>query len=110
MNIGKKSVPFKAERDIPPLDGKVILVTGGNIGLGKQCVLEYARHNASVIYLAARNLTKAKTALQEILALLPITSQTTIKLLELDLSSLSSVKFASEKLKSETSRLDILML
>ncbi|PQE22142.1 short-chain dehydrogenase reductase protein [Rutstroemia sp. NJR-2017a BBW] len=110
MNIGKKSVPFKAERDIPPLDRKVILVTGGNIGLGKQCVLEYARHNASVIYLAARNLTKAKTALQEIQALLPKTSQTTIKLLELDLSSLASVKSAAEKLKSETSRLDILML
>jgi NAD(P)-dependent dehydrogenase (short-subunit alcohol dehydrogenase family) len=27
-------------------------VTGANIGLGKQCVLEYARHQPSLIWLA----------------------------------------------------------
>lgn len=66
MNIGKKSISFKPETDIPPLNGKVILVTGGNIGLGKQCILEYARHRPAQIWLAARNLEKAKEAVKDI--------------------------------------------
>ncbi|ORY25357.1 hypothetical protein BCR39DRAFT_544466 [Naematelia encephala] len=111
MNIGKKSVDFKAERDIPPLDGKVILVTGGNIGLGKQCVLEYARHSPAQIWLAARNMDKAKAALEEIQQQLPKTSNPpNIKLLELDLSSLESVKKAAITFSAESDRLDILML
>jgi NAD(P)-dependent dehydrogenase (short-subunit alcohol dehydrogenase family) len=64
--LGSKSVSFKPESDIPPLDGKVILITGGNIGLGKQCILEYARHNPAQIWLAARNIEKAKVAIEEI--------------------------------------------
>ena len=115
MNFGKKSVPFKAERDIPPLDGKVILVTGGNIGLGKQCVLEYARHNPARIWLAARNLDKAKAAADEIQAQLQLSKETSgkpspIKLLQMDLSSLESVQAAARTVLAESGRLDILML
>lgn len=44
-----KSLPFKPEEDNPSLAGRVILVTGANISLGKQCVLEYARHQPSMI-------------------------------------------------------------
>ena len=108
MNIGKKSVPFKPERDIPSLDGKVVLVTGGNIGLGKQCVLEYARHNPAQIWLAARNLDKAKAAVDEIQQ--QLSKPAPIKLLELDLSSLESVKKAASTVSAESDRLDILML
>ncbi|OCK76117.1 NAD(P)-binding protein [Lepidopterella palustris CBS 459.81] len=108
MNIGKKSVSFKPERDIPPLDGKVILVTGGNIGLGKQCVLEYARHRPAQIWLATRNLDKAKAAVEGIQKQLP--SPAPIKLLEMDLSSLESVKKAASTFSAESDRLDILML
>ncbi|KAL2834016.1 short-chain dehydrogenase/reductase [Aspergillus pseudoustus] len=108
MNIGKKSVPFKADRDIPPLDGKVILVTGGNIGLGKQCVLEYAKHNPAKIYLAARTPSKAQAALDEIQKALPRPAN--IVLLDLDLASLDSVKKAASTVLAESERLDILML
>ena len=111
MNIGKKSVAFKAERDIPSLDGKVILVTGGNIGLGKQCILEYARHSPAQIWLAARDIDKAKKAIEQIQQELPKTSNpTSIKLLELDLSSLESVQKAARTFSAESDRLDILML
>ncbi|KAL4759296.1 uncharacterized protein BDW70DRAFT_151721 [Aspergillus foveolatus] len=40
MNFSRKSLPFNPTRDIPSLHGKVILVTGGTDGLGKQCPLE----------------------------------------------------------------------
>jgi NAD(P)-dependent dehydrogenase (short-subunit alcohol dehydrogenase family) len=111
MNFCKKSVSFNAARDIPPLDGKVILVTGGNIGLGKQCVLEYVRHNPAQIWLAARNLDKARAAADEISSQLPKDKPSpTIKLLQLDLSSLESVQTAARTVLAESTRLDILML
>ncbi|KAF2874874.1 hypothetical protein BDV95DRAFT_486377 [Massariosphaeria phaeospora] len=102
------SVSFNAAQDIPDLAGKVILVTGGNIGLGKQCILEYARHNPAQIWLAARNLEKAQAAVDEIQKQLPTPAP--IKLLQLDLSSLESVKKAATTFLAEAPRLDILML
>ncbi|KAK7181902.1 hypothetical protein DPSP01_009497 [Paraphaeosphaeria sporulosa] len=103
-------VSFDPAKDIPSLSGKVILVTGGNIGLGKQCILEYARHNPSRIYLAARSPSKAQAAIDEVKQQLGTSNSTPISILELDLSSLSSVKLAAAKLLGQESRLDILML
>ncbi|KAL3443683.1 short-chain dehydrogenase/reductase [Aspergillus insuetus] len=108
MNICKKPISFNADRDIPPLDGKVILVTGGNMGLGKQCILEYANHNPAKIYLAARNPSKAQAALDEIQRAL--LKKANIVLLELDLASLDSVTRAAARVLAESERLDILML
>jgi retinol dehydrogenase 12 len=102
-----KSLSFDPAKDIPSLDGKVILVTGGNIGLGKQAVLEYSRHRPAQIWLAARNLDKAKAAVDEIKQQVP---EAPIKLLELDLSSFESVKKAAQTFSAESDRLDILML
>ncbi|OCL14337.1 NAD(P)-binding protein [Glonium stellatum] len=108
MVFGGKSVSFKPEKDIPSLDGKVVLVTGGNIGLGKQSVLEFARHGPAQIWLAARSLDKAKAAADEIKQQVP--NAAPIRLLELDLSSFESVKKAAATFSAESDRLDILML
>ncbi|KAJ4297440.1 hypothetical protein N0V90_005331 [Kalmusia sp. IMI 367209] len=103
------SKSFTPETDIPSLEGKVILVTGGNTGLGKQAILEYARHKPAQIWMAARDLDKASQAAREIEAqCIGITP--TIKLLKLDLSSLVSVQQAARQLNAEAERLDILML
>jgi len=107
MLFGSKSVSFNPEKDIPPLNGKVILVTGGNIGLGKQSVLELLRHSPAQVWLAARNLDKAKAAADEIKQHVP---DAAIKLLELDLTSFESVQKAAKTFSSESDRLDILML
>lgn len=104
----KHSVSFTPAQDIPRLDGKIILVTGGNIGLGKQCIIEYAHHNPAQIWLAARNLDKARTAVEEIQS--QLANPVSIKILELDLSSLESVQKAARTFTSEAYRLDILML
>lgn len=107
MVFGSKSVPFRPEEDIPSLEGKVILITGGNVGLGKQCALEYARHKPALIWLAARNPQKAQAAADEVRQQV---SDAAIKVLEMDLSSLDSVATAARTVIAESDRLDILML
>ncbi|PYH87252.1 short-chain dehydrogenase/reductase [Aspergillus uvarum CBS 121591] len=95
------------ESDIPSLAGKVILVTGGNVGLGKQCVLEFARHSPSQIWLAARNAERGQAAVDEIRQKVP---NVPIRFLELDLASFDSIKKAAQIVLTESDRLDILML
>lgn len=100
-------ISFDPDKDIPSLEGKVILVTGGNIGLGKQAILEYAKHGPRQIWLAARSLDKAQAAVDEIQAQV---TGAPIRVVQLDLASLSSVRRAARSIAQETDRLDILML
>ncbi|KXJ95008.1 hypothetical protein Micbo1qcDRAFT_187349 [Microdochium bolleyi] len=102
-----KSVAFSPERDIPSLKDKVILVTGGTSGLGKQSILELAKHGPKTIWLGARNTTKAQATINEIQAQVPGAS---IKSIEMELSSLSSVRASAQKVIDSSERLDILLL
>ncbi len=86
--VGKKSVAFKPEKDIPSLNGKIILVTGGNIGPGQQSILKFSRHSPAQIWLATRNLEKGQAAADEIRKKVP---GAPIKLLEMDLASADSL-------------------
>lgn len=100
------SVAFSA-KDIPSLQGKVIVVTGGNSGLGKQSVLDLARHKPQAIWLTARTIEKADQAIADIKQDVP---DANIKPLVLDLTSLDSVKAAARAFTTAADRLDILML
>ncbi|KAI9809298.1 MAG: hypothetical protein M1825_002589 [Sarcosagium campestre] len=97
---------FDPSRDIPDLSGKVILVTGGNTGLGYETILELAAHNPSKIYLAARTLEKAKSA---IAALSSVHPSTPITHLPLDLTDPASIKSAATTVLESETRLDILI-
>ncbi|KAF1956673.1 retinol dehydrogenase 14 [Byssothecium circinans] len=110
MPLCTHSIPFNPTTSIPSLTGKTILITGANIGLGKQCVLKYALHNPSKIYPCTRNLQKARLALDDIKSQLPPTNTTTIEILQLDLASLDSVTKAAAIVRQASERLDILML
>ncbi|KAL6228792.1 hypothetical protein BDW75DRAFT_129603 [Aspergillus navahoensis] len=100
-------IAFDPSRDIPSLAGKVILVTGGNSGLGKQSILELAKHHPTQIWLAARSLEKAKNAIADIKQTAP---DVAIEPLQLDLGSLPSVQDAANVFLHKSHRLDILLL
>lgn len=108
-----QSSSFPSERDLPSLSGKVILVTGGNGGLGKESIYQLALSGPTRIYLTARSPAKGEDAIkniQERLSEVPGISLPDIVCLELDLSNLQSVKDAAKTVLARENRLDVLML
>ncbi|XP_067000508.2 retinol dehydrogenase 11 isoform X2 [Anabrus simplex] len=87
------------------MNGKTVIVTGANSGIGKETARDLARRGARVI-LACRNLKLGKEAQDEIIE---TTGNKNVVLYKLDLASLSSVReFARTVIKME-SRLDVLV-
>ncbi|KAH8101910.1 NAD-binding protein [Cristinia sonorae] len=89
--------------DIPDLSGKVMIVTGGYGGIGKETVRALLNHNAKV-YLAGRNSSHATAAIEE---LKKDTGKDAV-FLQLDLASLKSVKRAADEFLSKEQQLDAL--
>ncbi|CAI7634451.1 unnamed protein product [Penicillium bialowiezense] len=100
-------MPTFSSQDIPDLSGQVIIVTGGNAGLGYETIRQLSQHNPSTIYLASRSRDKAEKAIADLNANDP--SATNIRFLELDLASLESVRTAAAEFLCHESRLDILI-
>ncbi|OBZ71702.1 Retinol dehydrogenase 11 [Grifola frondosa] len=91
LNSGSFPPKSKFSTDqIPDLTGRVIIVTGGNTGVGKQTIKALLEHNAKV-YMASRSKDKADVAIAELKAL---TGREAI-FLELDLGSLASIRKAA---------------
>ncbi|KAJ7365271.1 hypothetical protein OS493_005370 [Desmophyllum pertusum] len=87
------------------LDGKTVIVTGANTGIGKETALDFAKRGARVI-LACRDEQRAMNAARDIIAK---TGSDKIVVRILDLGSFESVR-AFGKLVNETEeRLDILV-
>ncbi|KAJ9148791.1 NAD(P)-binding protein [Coniochaeta hoffmannii] len=106
--FGNSGVSFDPAKDIPSLAGKVVLVTGGNAGLGKVSVADLARYGKPAkIFMGARNPQKAEAAIADIKRTVP---DADIVPLQLDLSSFESIKSAARTFLSQSDRLDILML
>ncbi|MCF8362278.1 MAG: SDR family NAD(P)-dependent oxidoreductase [Prolixibacteraceae bacterium] len=91
--------------NIPDLQGKTIIVTGGNSGLGYESVKAFAQKGAKVV-LACRNPEKGEKAKNEILQAKPIGE---IEVMIIDLMDLSSVKQFAHDFKSKYSKLDVLL-
>ena len=91
--------------NIPPMDGKIAVVTGANSGLGYYTSLGLAVKNATVV-MACRNILKAETARRKIEKEF---SDARLELIELDLADLRSIKRFSEELHAKYDRLDLLV-
>ncbi|KAI0790325.1 NAD-P-binding protein [Abortiporus biennis] len=99
---------FNPDTDVGDLNGKVIIVTGGNTGIGYATIQHLARHGAKV-YMAARSEEKAKAAIEKLNkeGLGPRNGE--VIWLELDLSDPRKVKKSAEAFLEKEKRLDCLI-
>ena len=87
------------------LEGKTAIITGSNVGIGKETALDLARRGAKVI-LACRDIQKAEAALKEIVKK---SGNENIAAKHVDLASLKSVRDFAEDINKNEPRLDILI-
>jgi NAD(P)-dependent dehydrogenase (short-subunit alcohol dehydrogenase family) len=97
---------FTPEISIADLSDKVIIVTGGNAGVGKATITAIAQHNPKRLYATARSREKFDAALANIKETVP---EAKVDFLEMDLASLPSVKAAADKVLLENDRLDVVI-
>ncbi|KZT54666.1 NAD(P)-binding protein [Calocera cornea HHB12733] len=91
-------------RDIPDLTSRVVIVTGGNTGIGKATCRYLLLKNAKV-YMASRSRGKAEAAITE---LKQVTGNGNLHFLRLDLADLESVKACVEEFLSKENQLHLL--
>jgi NAD(P)-dependent dehydrogenase (short-subunit alcohol dehydrogenase family) len=90
---------------IPDLTGQIIVVTGGNSGLGWETALELGKHGAQVV-IACRNPEKAQDAVARIQA---AHAGATVEAMALDLASLASVYSFAQHFTQRFAKLDVLV-
>jgi NAD(P)-dependent dehydrogenase (short-subunit alcohol dehydrogenase family) len=86
--------------DIPDQSGRIAVITGANTGLGYQTAAALAGRGAHVV-LAVRNVEKGKQAAARI--------GSEVSVVELDLTSLASVRTAADEVTSRFDHLDLLI-
>jgi NAD(P)-dependent dehydrogenase (short-subunit alcohol dehydrogenase family) len=93
------------KNDITDQKGRVVIVTGSSSGIGYESAKVLAEKNASVI-IAVRNLQKGNAAAGKIKSDHP---HADVKVMELDLANLESVRRFAERFRESHSRLDLLI-
>jgi NAD(P)-dependent dehydrogenase (short-subunit alcohol dehydrogenase family) len=88
------------------MDGKIVVLTGANTGIGKQTTLELAKRGARVV-MACRDVTRGEAARAEISAMAEGCGELEVR--ELDLSSLDSVRAFAAKASADLPRIDVLI-
>ncbi|KAH9211017.1 hypothetical protein DL95DRAFT_512137 [Leptodontidium sp. 2 PMI_412] len=100
---------IKDEGLVGKLTGKVIFITGANQGLG----LESARalyETGATIYMGVRDLVKGEKAIGDILSTASNPDPKSLRLIEMSLDSLDSVRAGGKAFLAQSSQLDILLL
>ncbi|XP_013859005.1 retinol dehydrogenase 11 isoform X2 [Austrofundulus limnaeus] len=92
-------------RSTAGLDGKTILITGANTGIGKETAVDLARRGARII-LACRDMDRADSAAEEVRKR---SGNDNVVVKKLDLSSLKSVRQLAEDVLANEQRLDVLI-
>ncbi|KAH9512304.1 retinol dehydrogenase 12 (all-trans 9-cis 11-cis) [Bulinus truncatus] len=92
-------------RGLERIDGKTVIITGANTGIGKETAKELARRGGRVI-LACRDVEKANKAKEEIIK---VTSNQNVFVHKLDLASFKSIREFCKNFNETEERLDILI-
>lgn len=86
------------------LDGKTVVITGCNVGIGKETALELSKRGARVL-MACRNTDAAAEAANEIRR----ATKGLVMVYKLDLASLKSVRECAEEINACEKKIDILI-
>jgi len=87
------------------LDGKVVVITGANTGIGKITATDLARRGARVI-ICCRDMKRASAGLADIKA---ESGSDNVEIVQLDLASLKSVRKAALELSRKEEKIDYLI-
>ena len=87
------------------LDGKTVIITGANTGIGKETAIELVKRNARII-VACRSQEKGRKAEVDIRK---ESGSNNVHFRQLDLASFKSIKKFAKEVLSEESRIDILI-
>ncbi|KAG8991450.1 hypothetical protein FRB94_005323 [Tulasnella sp. JGI-2019a] len=100
---------YNPATDMPDLTGKVVLVTGGNSGIGYETVKAFLKKGAKV-YLGARNESRATGAIAQLKAEGALNSgEGRVEWLPLDLSTPETTSAGAQEFLRREGRLDILV-
>lgn len=100
--------PHLTEKDLPSLEGRVFLITGGYSGVGVELVRILYRNHGRV-YIAGRSESKAQQAINDIVKTTVTDDHVgSLEFLHLDLADLRTIKPAVHQFLSKESRLDVL--
>ncbi len=87
------------------LEGKIIIITGANSGIGKAAAIQLARLGANVV-MACRSLERGARALAEVKK---AAHSDQVELMQVDLASQASIRRFAEDFKSQHQHLDVLI-
>lgn len=88
--------------------GKTVIVTGSNVGLGKEAARHFTRLGASTVILAVRSIEKGEAAKRDIES--STQKEGVVEVWQLDMSSYQSVLEFSAKASQELERIDVALL
>ncbi|OLN96435.1 Retinol dehydrogenase 11 [Colletotrichum chlorophyti] len=86
--------------------GQTVVITGSNVGLGKEAARHFARLGTGKLILAVRNLEKGRAAKEDIVATTNC-AQDAIEVWQLDMSSYASVQSFASRVSTELDRVDV---
>ncbi|XP_005932153.1 retinol dehydrogenase 12, like [Haplochromis burtoni] len=88
------------------LEGKVVVITGANTGIGKETAIDLAKRGAEKVIIACRDMEKANAAVKDIIE---SSGNEHVVCMKLDLSDSKSIREFAEAINKDEPKLNILI-